>query len=435
MRLTMTRLMGLAMLMTACGGRPAEGDSCTGSVAACADEHTFLQCDDGQLRVRAMCRGSNGCSTAEGTVRCDETLGVDGEPCSAAEGAGTCAVDGSAMLRCEAGTFHLAMHCRGARACHREEAQVRCDASIAEEGDVCTAGAACSVDGASFLHCVEGAMHVARECPGPEHCHEVEHNVLCDAGPFGVERLAGLRAHFSCGTPTASPTACAAIDGYASGHVPTAPTSGQAYLGIQSCTHEGHEYQEIVLAPTEGGARVSRREVFGVSAATERSWDALVAALASPDLASTDAEVVTLFTRARQSPAIVEPDSPVWSVDTARDAAAVDDGFETALLREANGRLYALVDRNHQLTCISELRSVGGVEIDGNPVVSCQSQSYVTGLELSQCEDGHIYAAICAGERCTCARDGMRGHRTFTRAEGAFVTSLELRRGCSYPVL
>lgn len=96
-------------LMAACG--PTAGETCTSGTGACDDAQTFLACGDSGRFVRIPCRGPKACTTVGSSVQCDQSIGVEGDPCFATTGSGACAVGGRAQLTCKNGVFTKAGEC------------------------------------------------------------------------------------------------------------------------------------------------------------------------------------------------------------------------------------------------------------------------------------------------------------------------------------
>jgi hypothetical protein len=311
---------------------------------------------------------------------------------------------------------------------------VGCDESIAEEGDPCGGGAACSIDGTAFLRCRDGVLQREMDCPGPRHCHHEGTRVICEHGPPIDDGLAALREHFGCASSGRS-RACAALDAFASGHAPAAPAHGQSWLGVERCTQDEHSYMQLSSAPEEGAARVDATVTSGFS--EEPAWSQLERALAAQAPSSSDPTVRAIFDAARQSPKIVPADEPAWTIDTARDIglASLGGSMGVAAVREANGSLY-LLERRGTAFCMAELRFMGDVEIDDLPVVSCSRQflgASVGRTELGDCEDGHSYSLRCEDGQCTCSMDGQ-AQRTFPSPANAAPDQWMMRRECHYPV-
>jgi hypothetical protein len=97
------------------------------------------------------------------------------------------ACEGDTALRCDGGTWAKASACGGPSGCSvdvaddvAEAGRVRCDDSIAREGDACDTPhqAACSMDGGAELACKEGTFVRVRVCKEP--C------VVAAAAPSGL---------------------------------------------------------------------------------------------------------------------------------------------------------------------------------------------------------------------------------------------------------
>jgi hypothetical protein len=189
-----------ALALTGCKGKPAPGRPCTAiGLVACSDPGHAFVCD-GAAPVEAgapssreaaawsaiTCRGAGGCARRGGADDCDDTLGVEGDPCPRGPPVDyACTADGARALACADGRFGLWRACRGPDGCRVVDGKnVQCDTSLGEDGDPCgQSGAyACSVDRKTMLLCNGAHLKPASSCGGPAGC-QVEHDthrVDCD---------------------------------------------------------------------------------------------------------------------------------------------------------------------------------------------------------------------------------------------------------------
>jgi hypothetical protein len=110
------------LFFSGCGG-PDAGDSCESSGYICGGENEALECRQGTWRA-IPCRGGLGCQEVNGTIRCDTSANVAGDPCAlSAEGRGLCRADGLAVLECRMG---LLVETETCRSCSQSGSQVTC---------------------------------------------------------------------------------------------------------------------------------------------------------------------------------------------------------------------------------------------------------------------------------------------------------------------
>ena len=127
------------------------GDACRPDSIVCDGAgKTQLDCVDGKLKVHRSCHGPLGCQTAPGGgVRCDRTIALEGEACTA-EGTGSCDTTRKDVLVCTGGHYKTTLHCLGPLGCELPgNYSVRCDKSIVPVGEECTeeGAASCSTEG------------------------------------------------------------------------------------------------------------------------------------------------------------------------------------------------------------------------------------------------------------------------------------------------
>jgi hypothetical protein len=146
--------------------------------AVCGGTKRFVRCKDGKISAMS-CRGPNGCKSDGENVRCDMTIAVEGDPCSE-DAAVACTADQKSMLSCVKGKMTGAQPCRGPAGCHpgKEKDEIVCDNSLGVAGDPCTSGGVCSVDGTSLLDCKEGKLALAHVCRKGR-CEDLGDTVRC----------------------------------------------------------------------------------------------------------------------------------------------------------------------------------------------------------------------------------------------------------------
>jgi hypothetical protein len=181
----MVLLAGVALL-GACQKAPEPGQPCESQgEATCKDKTTFLECAGGKWEV-VSCRGADGCQTQGNVVRCDESLAQDGEACGSREGDHySCSTDKKGELKCDGGKWKLVAKCSGPKGCEAQGLMVKCDQSVATEGDPCEAGTsgenfACTTDKKSELKCDGGKWKLVAGCKGPKGCEVQGLFVKCD---------------------------------------------------------------------------------------------------------------------------------------------------------------------------------------------------------------------------------------------------------------
>lgn len=155
------------------------GDACGGRTNACSlDKKAYLTCDaNDKLAVVDTCKGPNGCrvSANGGTIQCDATFADVKDPCEGTDDA--CSTDHKAELTCVAGKYKVRATCKGADGCTQSPAgggmtTISCDDHLADVGDPCfdTERTACSTDHKSLLTCTAQKFAVEHACKGPKGC-------------------------------------------------------------------------------------------------------------------------------------------------------------------------------------------------------------------------------------------------------------------------
>jgi len=151
----------------------AAGDVCPEADdgnSACAPDGTHaLRCSNGRLLVEP-CHGPSGCQTKDSGPACDHSIAATDQICApAAESRSACSLEGTHVLLCKDGKFIEQYACRGANGCRLREGRLRCDRSVAVEGEDCSrlakGGKACSADGKNLLSCDKRRFVVHRPCP------------------------------------------------------------------------------------------------------------------------------------------------------------------------------------------------------------------------------------------------------------------------------
>jgi hypothetical protein len=142
------------------------GDACRPDSIVCdGKQKTQLSCIDGKLAVSRTCNGAIGCETTPGGgVRCDRSVAVEGEKCTE-EDRGACDVTHKNVLVCTNGKFKTALHCLGALGCELPgNYSARCDKSIVPMDEPCEEESAvsCSTDGAQ-VQCTNGKWVVDKK--------------------------------------------------------------------------------------------------------------------------------------------------------------------------------------------------------------------------------------------------------------------------------
>src|SRR5580700_2450499 len=106
---------------TACHRKPAAGEKCAlpGQLVCSAGDRALV-CDSNTW-APVPCRGPRGCARPEAAgslEQCDDTLGVEGEPCPNSPPLDyACTEDRAEALVCRDGRFALWRRCRGPRGC------------------------------------------------------------------------------------------------------------------------------------------------------------------------------------------------------------------------------------------------------------------------------------------------------------------------------
>jgi hypothetical protein len=196
-RVTFGALALAATFVVAAGCSAKAGDACK-SGAVCLDGETQLVCDGGTY-LASPCRGKAGCRVEGASVLCDTSGNRVGDPCAAAdENEGDCTPDGSALMECSKGSFR-SVACPGPAGCSAREGKLTCDRSRGSEGDTCTSGGACSLDGDRLLACVGGKLVLKAHCKGPGRCSAQGGGLACDASRGEIGDACATPGGAACG--------------------------------------------------------------------------------------------------------------------------------------------------------------------------------------------------------------------------------------------
>jgi hypothetical protein len=162
-------LFVLIAALGACKSSPKAGEACkTEDEAACQDKQTMVMCKSQKWQL-AACKGPEGCAQQGAIVKCDETLAQEGDDCGVQTGDHySCSLDKKTQLKCEAGKWKLSAKCGGPKGCEAKFPFVNCDNSISAVGDPCSkdGDAACSTDGKAIVECKGGKFEETQKCDG-----------------------------------------------------------------------------------------------------------------------------------------------------------------------------------------------------------------------------------------------------------------------------
>jgi hypothetical protein len=165
-----------------------EGDNCAmgpiENVSCSTDHKKELLCTGGRFTVRRTCKGDDACTVQGSLIRCDDDIGEVDDPCVQEPGDANyaCSVDKKFEIVCKGNKFEVSNSCRGPKGCWIEGEGIRCDSTVAREGEICRPvdNNACSEDARSQLHCTPPGKWVrSKECKG-EGCKVKGNDLLCD---------------------------------------------------------------------------------------------------------------------------------------------------------------------------------------------------------------------------------------------------------------
>ncbi|MEZ4223057.1 MAG: hypothetical protein R3B13_19090 [Polyangiaceae bacterium] len=181
-----TRSLALALVflaLLACKSDPKPGASCKNEgEASCQGKSTILTCRSGKWEEVA-CKGPEGCAAQGAIVKCDETLAQEGDPCGNPEGDHySCSVDKTHELKCEASKWKMIGKCGGPKGCAPGAVMIDCDNSVATIGDLCgkDEDAACSKDKKAILVCQGGKFKESQKCEDDTSCKAEGLFVKCE---------------------------------------------------------------------------------------------------------------------------------------------------------------------------------------------------------------------------------------------------------------
>jgi hypothetical protein len=174
--LTVVLVLPCLVALVACKGKP--GDDCTDTPGSCSDKTSHLVCTNKKY-VLETCKGQNGCNDDGKTLVCDNTKADVGDGCGH-DGARACAVDGKTELRCREGKFAVEWSCRGGCALDANN-NPKCTPT-GEAGDACRSDSiVCDGTQKTQLSCVSGKLAPTRTCHGDRGCETAPGGgVRCD---------------------------------------------------------------------------------------------------------------------------------------------------------------------------------------------------------------------------------------------------------------
>jgi hypothetical protein len=144
------------------------------------DPKTELACQHGTF-VAAPCKGSSGCTQDANHLYCDFTGNATGDPCSTDDEGNAKCIGVDKRITCRSGKYFVDS-CLGDEGC-KAAGSIRCDQSKGEDGAPCTGKTnACTTDGKRVLECRDGRFVTTATCPGEGGCSIFDHKVDCDLG-------------------------------------------------------------------------------------------------------------------------------------------------------------------------------------------------------------------------------------------------------------
>jgi hypothetical protein len=172
--------LSFGALLLAASCKPGVGSSCDKGEARCIDGKRELACQAGHF-IETPCHGPRGCSTTEQGTSCDFSGNKSGDPCSADdEGSATCSSQ-DGMLACHGGLYGI-VPCRGTRGCSNADGRAVCDTSVAQMNDACRDEnlKACASDATQVLICKDHLMVAYYPCRGLNGCTSLGGKLSCD---------------------------------------------------------------------------------------------------------------------------------------------------------------------------------------------------------------------------------------------------------------
>ena len=157
----------------------ADGDACyeakDGASYCGAGWKSRVTCESGRVSVE-QCGGPHGCYAAGDEAKgCDRDLRV-GAPCKKNVGVlasieNWCSNTKNEWLQCKDGKLELLARCRGPIGCSTIDGRVDCDATIGELNDPCVGKfRTCSTNGSLVPSCTDGKLEQATQCPPGKPC-------------------------------------------------------------------------------------------------------------------------------------------------------------------------------------------------------------------------------------------------------------------------
>lgn len=153
----------------------------------CRDGKSLVDCVDGKF-LSFDCGGPLGCTSnadSESLVKdCDATLAKEGDACDRNfTKKPACDANGQQTLECgKDNRFGFFRFCRGPKGCVPANGEAVCDQTVAIDGDPCTPGVpeVCSTDNVAMLLC-DGTKMFERPCQGVNGCKMGPNGPLCDS--------------------------------------------------------------------------------------------------------------------------------------------------------------------------------------------------------------------------------------------------------------
>jgi hypothetical protein len=173
---TLVPLSLVFLAIAACHGKP--GEDCTDTPGSCLDKASHLVCVNKKY-VLETCKGKGGCNDEGKTLLCDNSLAAVDDGCGH-DGARACSSDGKAELRCHDGKFNVEWSCRGS--CTLDASSNPKCTPTGEVGDACRPDSiVCDGKQKTQLSCVDGKLAVTRTCNGAIGCETTPGGgVRCD---------------------------------------------------------------------------------------------------------------------------------------------------------------------------------------------------------------------------------------------------------------
>lgn len=163
----------------------APGDACAKvdeGAATCLAADVMLACH-GRKFERVPCRGPRGCVMSGQQASCDQSIADQGESCKK-PGAKACSADASQVLECVDGRMAARYVCRGAGRCSSAGGKLGCDQSVAQRDDPCdprlSGHIACSEDKQALLVCKDERFALSEKCRRGTRCAVNGQSTSCE---------------------------------------------------------------------------------------------------------------------------------------------------------------------------------------------------------------------------------------------------------------